>query len=94
MEITEKTKVEGGKIKGRGKRQTARRGRRVGHRGMSRIKAHHMDIWKCHFFIAVLGFELRAYTLSHSTGSFFVVGFFDTGLASKRNPSDLCLLSS
>jgi hypothetical protein len=53
-----------------------------------------MDIWKCHFFIAVLGFELRAYTLSHSTGSFFVVGFFDTGLASKRNPSDLCLLSS
>jgi hypothetical protein len=28
------------------------------------------------FFFAVLGFELRAYTLSLSTSSFFVKGFF------------------
>jgi hypothetical protein len=28
------------------------------------------------FFVAVLGFELRAYTLSHSTSPFFVMGFF------------------
>jgi hypothetical protein len=28
------------------------------------------------FFFAILGFELRAYTLSHSTSPFFVMGFF------------------
>jgi hypothetical protein len=28
----------------------------------------------------VLGLELRAYTLSHSTSSFFVKGFFQIGL--------------
>jgi hypothetical protein len=28
------------------------------------------------FFFAVLGFELRAYTLSHSISPFFVMGFF------------------
>jgi hypothetical protein len=29
------------------------------------------------FFLVVLGFELRAYTLSHSTCPFFVMGFFE-----------------
>jgi hypothetical protein len=28
------------------------------------------------FFFVVLGFELRVYTLSHSTSLFFVMGFF------------------
>jgi hypothetical protein len=28
---------------------------------------------------SVLGFELRAYTLSHSTSPFFVMGFFQIG---------------
>jgi hypothetical protein len=27
----------------------------------------------------LLGFELRAYTLSHSTSSLFVMGFFEIG---------------
>jgi hypothetical protein len=27
----------------------------------------------------VLGFELKAYTLSHSTNSFFVMGVFEIG---------------
>jgi hypothetical protein len=31
------------------------------------------------FFFAVLGFELRTYTLSHSTSPFFVKGRFDIG---------------
>jgi hypothetical protein len=31
------------------------------------------------FFFAVLGFKLRAYTLSHSTSYFFVKDFFETG---------------
>jgi hypothetical protein len=30
----------------------------------------------CFFFFLVLGLELRAYTLSHSTSPFFVMGFF------------------
>jgi hypothetical protein len=30
----------------------------------------------CTFFFVVLGFELRAYTLSHSISPFFVKGFF------------------
>jgi hypothetical protein len=30
-----------------------------------------------YFIFAVLGFELRAYSLSHSTSSFFVMGFFE-----------------
>jgi hypothetical protein len=53
------------------------------------------------FFFAVLGFELRAYILSHSTSSIFVMGFFEIGscdylpgLASNIDPPDLCLLSS
>jgi hypothetical protein len=29
------------------------------------------------FFFAVLGLELRAYTLSHSTSPFFEMGFFE-----------------
>jgi hypothetical protein len=51
------------------------------------------------FFFLVLGLELRAYTLSHST-SLFVKGFLELGshylprLALNRNPPDLCLLSS
>jgi hypothetical protein len=32
--------------------------------------------WSFIYFFAIRGFELRAYTLSHST-SLFVVGFFD-----------------
>jgi hypothetical protein len=31
------------------------------------------------FFFVVLGFELRAYTLSHSTSPTFVMGFFEIG---------------
>jgi hypothetical protein len=31
------------------------------------------------FFLVVLGFELRAYTLSHSTSPVFVMGFFEIG---------------
>jgi hypothetical protein len=31
------------------------------------------------FFFTVLGFELRAYTSSHSTTPFFVKDFFETG---------------
>jgi hypothetical protein len=30
-------------------------------------------------FFAVLGLELRAYTLSHSTSPFFVMGVFEIG---------------
>jgi hypothetical protein len=53
------------------------------------------------FFFAVLEFELRAYTLSHSTSPFFVTGFFEIGscelfalAGSNHDPPDLCLLSS
>jgi hypothetical protein len=51
----------------------------------------------------VLGFELRAYTLSHSISLFFLVmGFFQDkvlrticpGLALNHHPPDLCLPSS
>jgi hypothetical protein len=31
------------------------------------------------FFFPILGLELRAYTLRHSTSPFFVMGFFDIG---------------
>jgi hypothetical protein len=31
------------------------------------------------FFFVVLGFELRAYPLSHSTSPVFVLGFFEIG---------------
>jgi hypothetical protein len=31
------------------------------------------------FFFKELGFELRAYTLNHSTSPFFVIGFFEIG---------------
>jgi hypothetical protein len=49
-------------------------------------------------FFSVLGFELRAYTLTHSTSPFFVVGFvgltnYLLGLALNLDPTDLCLLS-
>jgi hypothetical protein len=30
-------------------------------------------------FFAILGFELRAFTLSHSTSPFFVMNFFEIG---------------
>jgi hypothetical protein len=50
---------------------------------------------------SVLRFELRAYTLSHSTSPFFVKGIlrwglvnYLPGLALNRDPPDLCLLSS
>jgi hypothetical protein len=55
------------------------------------------------FFFAVLGFELRAFTLSHSTNPVIVcvMDFFKIGLANylprlalNRHPPDLCLLSS
>jgi hypothetical protein len=32
------------------------------------------------FFLPVLEFELRAYTLSHSTNPFFCDGFFQDGI--------------
>jgi hypothetical protein len=56
----------------------------------------------CFFFCPVLGLELRAYTLSHSTSPFFVMGVFQgrmsqiifPGLALNRDSPDLCLLSS
>jgi hypothetical protein len=31
------------------------------------------------FFFSVLGFELMAYTLGHSTSLFFIMGFFKIG---------------
>jgi hypothetical protein len=54
------------------------------------------------FSFAVLGLELRAYTLSHSTSPFFVMDFFREkvsrnyllGLALNRDSPDLYLLSS
>jgi hypothetical protein len=58
------------------------------------------------FCFAVLGLELRAFTLSHSTSPIFVKGFskyglknYLPGLASNLlipdpDPPDLCLLSS
>jgi hypothetical protein len=55
------------------------------------------------FFFAILGFELRAFTLSYSTSqSFFVKGVFKIGShklfaqgwLQTLDPSDLCLLSS
>jgi hypothetical protein len=52
-------------------------------------------------FLVILGFELRAYLLSHSTSPFLVGYFRDRvspsicpGLASNHDPPDLCLLSS
>jgi Na+/proline symporter len=52
-------------------------------------------------FLAVLGFELRAYTLSHSTSPFFVMGFFEIGSCElypqagfSHNLPDLFLLCS
>jgi hypothetical protein len=49
----------------------------------------------------VLGLELRAFTLSHSTSPVFVKGFlrwgllnYLPGLALYSDPPDLCLLSS
>jgi hypothetical protein len=49
-----------------------------------------------------LAFELRAYTLSQSTSSFLVIGFFKKRfcelylprLASNHDPPDLCFWSS
>jgi hypothetical protein len=35
-------------------------------------------VFVCLFFV-VLGFELRAYTLNHSTTPFFIMGFFEIG---------------
>jgi hypothetical protein len=37
---------------------------------------HHALLELIFFFFAVLGFELRAYTLSHCTSPFFVMVFF------------------
>jgi hypothetical protein len=48
----------------------------------------------------MLGLELRAYTLRHSTSPFSVMDIFEIGsfelfaLAGFRDPPDLCLLSS
>jgi hypothetical protein len=39
-----------------------------------------MALWHLRsFFFLLLGFELRAYTLSHSTSPIFVMGFFEIG---------------
>jgi hypothetical protein len=61
------------------------------------------------FLCVVLGFELRAYTFSHSTIPIFVIFFFNfiylsflrwdltnylPGLPLNHDPPDLCLLSS
>jgi hypothetical protein len=52
------------------------------------------------YLFEVLGFELRPYTLSHSTSPFFVKVFFQDrvsicpGVASNWDPLDLCLLNS
>jgi hypothetical protein len=53
------------------------------------------------FRFAVLGLELRAFTLSHSTSPTFVKGFsrqglvnYLPGLALNHDPPDLCVLSS
>jgi hypothetical protein len=52
------------------------------------------------FFFPVLGFELRAYTLSHSTSPFCDDSFlryglmnYMPGLSSNCDPPHLCLLS-
>jgi hypothetical protein len=63
---------------------------------------YHAQLHYTFFFFAVLGFELRAYNLSHSTSHFFVMGFFSrhdlsnylARMASNCDPPDLCLLSS
>jgi hypothetical protein len=36
-------------------------------------------MYTTHFFFVVLEFELGAYTLSHSTSPFFMMGFFEIG---------------
>jgi hypothetical protein len=51
------------------------------------------------FFFAVLGLELRAFTLGHSTIPIFVKGLFEIGnylpvLASNRDSTHLCLQNS
>jgi hypothetical protein len=53
------------------------------------------------YLFAVLGFELRAYTLRHFSPFFFVMGFsrlgftnYLPGLALNCSPPDLCLLNS
>jgi hypothetical protein len=38
--------------------------------------SQHLETKQYTFFFSILGLELRAYTLSHSTGPFFVRGFF------------------
>jgi hypothetical protein len=40
-----------------------------------------MNIYVLYFFFLLLvsGFELRVYTMSHSTSPFFVMGFFKIG---------------
>jgi hypothetical protein len=40
-----------------------------------------LDLWGflVFFFFAVLGLELRAYTFSHCTSPFFMMGFFEIG---------------
>jgi hypothetical protein len=50
------------------------------------------------FFLSVLGFELRPYTLSHSASPFLVKVFFEIGslelfaqVALNRDPPELCL---
>jgi hypothetical protein len=47
------------------------------------------------FFVCeVLGLELMAFTLNHSTSPIFVKGVSQFGLASNHSPPDLCLLRS
>jgi hypothetical protein len=57
---------------------------------------------KCFIFIfSILGFELRVFTLSHSTSTFFVIFFLDRvswiiclGLALNHDPPNFYFLSS
>jgi hypothetical protein len=65
------------------------------------IKLKFLDSNSWFSFFSVMGLELRAYTSSHSTSPFFVMGFFETGsanylpkLTSNSNPPDPCLSGS
>jgi hypothetical protein len=46
------------------------------------------------FVFVVLGFELKAYTLSHSTSPFFVMSFFQIGYCELFSQADFELWSS
>jgi hypothetical protein len=69
---------------------------------MKRIRENMEPRVQCSFVVCVIvGFELRDYTLNHSTSSFLCWVFSSygltndlPGLAFNHDPPDLCLLSS